>query len=93
MIIWLHQLKIRNLYANSGNTASAQSYTLLMSTRSEQQPMNPAVHALIRCQKRAKSGRFFHSDRDSTLPKPTWDCSHYSVDERLIGELHLKSRS
>ena len=49
MIIWLYQLKIRNLYANSGNTASAQSYTLLMSTGSEQQPTNPEVFALIQC--------------------------------------------
>ena len=93
MIIWLYQLKIRNLYANSGNTASAQSYTLLMSTGSEQQPMNPAVLALIRCQKRAKWGRFSHSDRVSTLPKPTWDFSHYSVPERRFDELHLRSCS
>ena len=93
MIIWLYHLKIRNLYANSGNTANAQSYTLLMSTGSEQQPMNPAEIALIRCQERAKSGRFFHSDRDATLPKPTWDCSHYSVPERRFDELHLRSCS
>ena len=58
MIVWLHLLIRRNLHAKSGNTVSAQSYTLLMSTGSEQQPLNLAVIALIRCQERPKSGRF-----------------------------------
>ena len=49
MIDWLHRHIRRNLYANSGNTDSAQSYTLLMSTGSEQQPTNPKVFALIQC--------------------------------------------
>tara|TARA_X000000950_G_C13587455_1_gene525925 strand:- start:198 stop:479 length:282 start_codon:yes stop_codon:yes gene_type:complete len=69
MIIWLHQLIDRNLYANSGNTDSAQSYALLMSTGSEQQPMNPDVFALIQCQEWIKSGRRFCSARTATLPK------------------------
>jgi len=63
MIDWLHRQIRRNLYANSGNTDSAQSYTLLMSTGSEQQPTNPEVFALIQCWGRTKSGRRFCSVR------------------------------
>jgi hypothetical protein len=77
MIDWLFQLIRRNLYASSGNTASAQSDTLLMSTGSEQPPTNPPVFALIQREGRTKSGRCFCSVRSATLPKAGAVCLPY----------------
>jgi len=90
MIIWLHQLIERNLYANSGNTVNAQSYTMLISAGSEQQPMNPDVFALIQCLEWITSGRRFCSVRMVTLPKAGAVFFSYSVSRAPNNKWNLK---
>ena len=86
MIDWLHQLTRRNPYANYGNTASVQSDTLLMSTGSEQQPMDYPVLHRFSAKDGLNQGGVFCSDHSVTLPKAEEVCSSYSGTTEQIVE-------
>ena len=89
MIDWLHRRETRKLHANSGNTASTQSYTLPMSTGSEQQPANPEFFALIQCLGWIKTGRWLRSVHTLTLPKARAVFFYYSVSRASINKWNL----